>query len=404
MRSKILLFASIVLAIIQSHAQNYNDLTGQDSPNTITTAVPFLMIAPDSRSGGIGEIGAASTPDAQSMHWNPAKYAFIEKNMGFSVSYSPWLSNLVNDINLAYLTFYNRIDDRSAFAFSLLYFSLGYITFTDESGNSLGDYKPNEFSIDGTYSRKFSENISGAVATRFIYSNLTLGQNVQGAETTAGISIAADVAIYYQKELSIAGLDRSQLSFGLNISNIGNKISYSKTEIEKDFIPTNLRLGTCFTMDLDDYSTLSVMADINKLLVPTPPIYKLDSNSQRIPIPGTDKFEIEKGRDPDVSVVGGMFQSFYDAPNGFSEEMQEIIYSIGVEYWYDKQFAIRGGYFHESAYKGNRQFFTLGAGLRYNVFGLDFAYLIPTEQQNPLQNTLRFTLTFDFDAFQKQSN
>jgi hypothetical protein len=401
MKKTLLLLVAIIALGISSYAQpNY---IGQESQNTITTAVPFLMIGPDARSGGMGEVGAATTPDANSMHWNPAKYAFVDKKMGLGVSYSPWLRKLVNDINLAYVPFYYKIDDKSTVAASLKFFSLGDITFTDIQGEIIGNYRPNEFSVDGTYARKFSENFSGAVAARFIYSNLTQGQFVAGAATKAGTSFAADVAIYYTKDLSINGLEGANFSFGTNISNIGQKISYSNDDAAKDFIPTNLRLGPKLTIDLDDYNTFSFSFDLNKLLVPTPPIYKVDTLGNPVLDPAGNP-EIEKGKDPNVSVMKGMMQSFYDAPGGFSEELKEIIWVVGAEYWYDRQFAVRAGYFHESAMKGNRKFFTLGAGLRYNVFGLDFSYLIPTEQQNPLQNTLRFTLTFDFDGFQDQAN
>jgi len=362
--------------------------------NTITTAVPFLMIAPDARGGGLGDAGVSSTPDANSLHWNPAKYAFIEKDMGIAVSYSPWLRALVNDISLAYLSGYKKIgkNNDQAIAASLLFFSLGSITFTNDQGNSLGDYKPNEYAVDACYSRKFSEVISGGVSLRYIHSNLTCGQFVGGAESHAGNSIATDVSAYYQKEFE-SGKTPAKLGVGLNISNIGAKISYTDSP-ERDFIPINLRFGPTLTLDLDEYNSLAIMVDVNKLLVPTPPHYATDS------IHGT---VIIAGKDPNVSVVSGMFQSFGDAPGGFKEEIKEFTFSPGVEYWYDKQFAIRAGFFYEDKTKGNRKFFTLGAGLKYNVFGLDFAYLIPVEQRNPLENTLRFTLIFDFDAFKEQN-
>ncbi|MBN3035096.1 MAG: type IX secretion system outer membrane channel protein PorV [Bacteroidales bacterium] len=393
---KVFLIAGLAFFIV--HAQGQSTQIGQESDqNVITTAVPFLQIGPDARSGGMGELGVSTTPDGTSMHWDPAKLAFIEKDFGFAVSYSPWLRNLVNDINLAYLSGYVRIDGKSSVGWSLKYFSLGDITFTDITGERIGDYRPNEFSIDGAYSRKFSDHVSGAVSARFIYSNLTQGQFVQGQATKAGTSIATDVAMFYTKELSIPSLSGSRLNFGVNISNIGAKISYSNDDKIKDFIPTNLRLGPTLSLDIDDYNTLNFSIDINKLLVPTPPIYATDSAGQPIYDDAGNRV-IADGKDPNVSVVQGIIQSFYDAPDGFSEELKEFIWVLGAEYWYDKQFAVRAGYFHESASKGNRKFFTLGAGLRYNVFGLDFSYLIPTDQQNPLQNTLRFTLTFDFDA------
>lgn len=377
---------------------------GQDMQrNVITTAVPFLMIGPDGRSGGMGELGAGTEPDAISMHWNPAKYAFIDKSFGFSVSYSPWLKKLVPDINLAYLTGYVRIDDKSTVAGSLKFFSLGDIAFTDNDGFNYMTARPNEFSIDGAYSRKFSRKISGAVAARFIYSNLTQGQEVQGTSTKPGTSVAADVAMFYKTDMNINWLEYSEFAFGVNISNIGAKISYSNDDLNKDFIPTNFRIGPSWLLGIDDYNSIRFSLDINKLLVPTPPIYSADS-SGNIVINPDGTYDIAHGYSSEVSVVQGMIQSWYDAPGGFSEEMKEYIWVVGMEYWYANQFSVRGGYFHESKDKGGRQFFTLGVGLRYNVFGLDFSYLIPTDQQNPLANTLRFTLTFDFDKINKASN
>lgn len=376
-----------------------NELLGGSQINTITTAVPFLMIAPDARAGSMGDVGVATSPDANSMHWNPAKYSFIDKDMGFSVAYSPWLRALVSDIHLAYLSGYKKIDEKQAIAGSLLYFSLGDITFTDVVGTTIGQYKPNEYAVDLAYTRKLSESFSGGVSARYIYSNLTGGVFVGGQESKPGISIATDVSGYYQKKFEL-GKQKSKFAAGFNISNIGTKISYTEST-EKDFIPTNLRIGTGFTTELDNYNVISVYFDVNKLLVPTPPIYQLDSFGN--PVKDNGKLVIGSGKDPNVSVVSGMFNSFNDAPNGFSEEMSELAYSIGIEWWYDKQFALRGGYFNEHKTKGNRKYFTLGAGLKYNVFGLDFSYLIPTEQRNPLENTLRFTLLFDFDAL-KETN
>jgi len=402
---KIFVLTSLLISYSYGFSQNlnYNDVLGQNSKdriNTITTAVPFLIIAPDARAGALGDAGVASKPDANSMHWNPAKYAFIDNDMGFSMSYSPWLRALVNDINLAYLTAYKRIDKQQTIAASLLFFSLGDITFTNDIGQVIGDYKPNEFSLDFAYARKFSEDISGAISLRYIYSNLTGGIFVGGAESKAGQAIATDVSVYYRKPIEINSQEAT-ISFGANISNIGNKISYTEN-IETDFIPINLRIGPSISFDLDNYNQISILFDVNKLLVPTPPVWKLDSNG--MPVYGPNgKREILLGRDPNVGVVSGMFGSFGDAPGGFKEEIREFSLSTGVEYWYDKQFAIRAGYFHEHATKGNRKYFTLGAGLKYNVFGLDFAYLIPTQQRNPLENTLRFSLIFDFAAFKEQS-
>ncbi|MCD6660739.1 MAG: type IX secretion system outer membrane channel protein PorV [Lentimicrobium sp.] len=402
---RITLVVSVIIASI-STIQGQNDKVtyiGQDL-NTITTAVPFLQIAPDARAGGMGEAGVSSAPDANSMHWNPAKYTYLENSMGFSMSYSPWLRALVSDINLAYLTGYLKLDENQTVAGSLLYFSLGDITFTDIQGATIGNYRPNEFALSASYARKLTQNLSGAVSARFINSNLTQGQSVGGASTKPGRSIAADIALYSEHDVEFPNME-GYFAWGLNISNIGSKISYSDDNTERDFIPTNLRFGPSLTLDIDDYNRLSFMVDVNKLLIPTPPIYATDSITGLPIFDDNGEQIIAFGKDPNVSVPVGMFQSFYDAPGGFKEEMREFALAVGVEYWYDKQFAIRGGYFYENQFKGNRKFFTLGAGLRYNVFGLDFAYLIPTggQARNPLENTLRFTLHFDFDAFQQQN-
>ncbi len=357
--------------------------------NPITTAVPFLLIAPDARSGGMGDAGVSSTPDVYSMFWNPAKYAFADKDFGFGIGYVPWLRGLVNDIGLASVAGYKKFGDKQAIAFSLRYFSMGSVTFTNETGQELGDVKPNEWTIDATYARKFSPSFSGAVAGRFIYSNLVPVKYIENVRP--GTSVAADVSLYYHKELAIKGLTASWFSFGLNISNIGSKISYSSSSVTRDFIPTNLRLGPSLIMDIDEYNRLTISVDLNKLLVPTPPIYATDSSGNPI------KGEIAKGKDPNVSPVTGMIQSFYDAPGGFKEELQEWNVSPAIEYWYNKLFSIRAGYFYENVNKGDRQFFTIGAGLRYNVFGLDFSYLVPVKSNNPLQNTMQFTLLFNFD-------
>lgn len=387
---KILSILLISIIALSSSQQSF----GQDERDwsTITTAVPFLMIGPDARAGGMGDIGAATAPDGNSIYWNASKLAFVDKAVGFNVSYVPWLKGLVDDIGLGYVSGYGKIGDKQTIAASLRYFSLGNITFTNEDGIPQGDYKPNEFAIDLAYSRKLSENFSAAVVGKFIYSNLTLGQDVGGVESRAGTSVAADVSMYYKKPLRFSHGKRGLWGFGVSINNIGNKISYTSST-EKDFIPTNLRIGTSFSMDIDDYSSISVSFDLTKLLVPTPPEYYKDGDD--IPDGSEVGDLVPPYKDNNVSVMQGMIQSFYDAP--FKEEMQEIIYAAGVEYWYDKQFALRGGYFYEHPQKGARQYFTLGAGLRYNVFGLDFSYLIATNPNNPLKNTLRFTLTYELE-------
>jgi hypothetical protein len=363
--------------------------------NVINTAVPFLTIAPDARGGGMGDVGVSTSPDATSLFWNPAKYAFNEHRFGFQTSYVPWLRALVNDIGLFSLFGYYKIDDKSAVAASLRYFSLGEVKFYDDQGVSLGDYNPNEFAIDATYSRKFSERIAGAVAGRFIYSNLTQGQG--GIDAHAGWSVAADVAFYYRLPVEVAALDGSYFNFGANISNIGRKISYTNSNVSDAFIPTTLRFGPSYEMDIDRYNQIALFLDISKLLVPTPPIYAVDEDGHPILNPdGT--YQIEKGKSNNVSVFKGMIQSFYDAPGGFSEEMQELMWSFGAEYWYNKLFAIRGGYFYEHKNKGNRQYLGLGASIRYSMFDLGFSYIVPTNGQvSPQDNTLRFTLSLNFD-------
>lgn len=370
--------------------------------NTITTAVPFLLITPDSRAGGMGETGVATTPDVNSIHWNAAKLAFAPKKIGLGISYTPWLRALVPDINLAYISFYMQPDKRSAFGTSLRYFSMGNITFTDNVGNVIGQFRPNEFAVDAAYARKLSDHFSAAMTARLIRSNLTNGITVGGQDTKPGTSVAVDISAYYMNDkMKLSGKPTTFMA-GIAISNIGNKISYS-TSINKDFIPINLRLGAGISVKADDYNRIGFQLEFDKLLVPTPPVYEID------PATGSPKivngqYVILAGKDPNRSVPEGMFGSFSDAPGGFKEEMREINICTGVEYWYNETFAIRTGYFFEHPTKGNRQFFTLGAGIKYHVFGLDFAYLIPTNaQRSPLQNTLRFTLTFDFDAMKSQN-
>jgi hypothetical protein len=378
---------------------------GQDTgeqPNPITTAVPFLLIAPDARGGGMGDNGVSSSPDAYSIYWNSAKYAFAEKDFGFGIGYVPWLRGLVNDIGLASVCGYKKFGDKQAIAASLRFFSMGSVTFTNDIGQELGDVKPNEWTIDLTYSRKFSQVVSGAVSARYIYSNL-VPVNYTKYDVKPGQSVAADIAIYVHKPLEIQSLAGASIDFGLCISNLGAKISYSGSSTLSDFLPANLRIGPSFTMDIDEYNRVSILLDLNKLLVPTPPIYAKDTNGQPVIGPDGNKV-IDKGMDPNVSAMTGVFHSFYDAPFGFKEEMQEINVSAAIEYWYNKLFSFRMGYFYESPYKGDRQFFTLGAGLRYNVFGLDFSYLIPIKQNNPLQNTMQFTLLFNFDGNKKQKD
>lgn len=407
MQKKIIVAVGIwIILSAQALAQtnNSSNLTTQELSgrvNTITTAVPFLMIAPDSRQGGMGEAGAATPADGNSIHWNVAKMAFAEKKGGAALSVTPWLKQLVPDIYLYYIAGYAKISKTQAIGASLRYFSLGNITFTDIVGNTTGQFRPNEFAVDLAYSQKLSKTFSAGLAARYIRSNLTGNYTLSnGQPTKPGTSVAVDVGLYYQSQKLKINDKKATASLGLVFSNIGQKVSYS---VQKDFIPMNLRLGGGLKMNIDDYNTFGIYGDLNKLLVPTQPVYLKT-------ISGTDSTDINQqkiivaGKDPNVPVAKGILQSFGDAPGGAQEELKEINYSVGFEYWYAKTFAVRAGYFNESKTKGNRKFFTAGIGLRYNVFGLDMAYLIPITQRNPLQNTLRFTLTFDFDAFKDQNN
>jgi len=387
-----------------ANAQNSGEEIDVDqlagAEKTIEYAVSFLTIATDSRAGAMGDAGVATSPDNNSMHWNPAKYAFIQNDMGFSLSYTPWLRNLVKDINLAHLAFFKRLDKQQTIAASLVYFSLGEIIFRNDFGDYNGQHSPNEFSIDLAYSRKFSERISGGMAFRYIRSDLTGGAYIGGSESKAANAVAADLSMYYYNpDLTIAE-KQAALSFGINISNIGSKISY--TNANKDFLPTQLRVGTALRYHLDPYNSITGTVDISKFLVPSTPLYLEDENGNVV-LDENDDPVILKGQNPDVSVPQGMIQSFYDAPGGLDEELHELKYSFGVEYWYLNQFAVRGGYFTEHQNKGNRKYFSIGAGLKLNVFKIDFSYLIPQRQNNPLANTVRFTLGFDFEAFQQQN-
>lgn len=397
-------FGTIILMSSQASAQTSAALTTQDLSgrvNTITTAVPFLMICPDSKQGGMGEVGAATPSDGNSIHWNVAKMSFAEKKGGAAISVTPWLKQLVPDIYLYYVAGYGKISKTQTIGASLRYFSLGNITFTDIVGNTTGQFRPNEFAVDLAYSQKLSETFSAGIAARYIRSNLTGNYTLSnGQATRPGQSAAVDVGLYYQSKKLKINDKKATASVGLVVSNIGSKVSYS---VKKDFIPINLRLGGGLKMNVDDYNTFGIYGDINKLLVPTQPIYLKTVNGNDSINSSTNEKIIEAGKNPDVAVPKGMIQSFGDAPGGFKEELNEINYSVGFEYWYAKTFAVRAGYFNESKTKGNRKFFTAGIGLRYNVFGLDMAYLVPITQRNPLQNTLRFTLTFDFDAFKDQN-
>jgi len=386
--NKPIITVALLISLLFSGIHCIFGQSGSDELNAIQTVVPFLTIAPDSRAGAMGDAGAATSPDIYSMHWNPAKFAFIEGKGGFGISYSPWLRTLVPDINIAYIAGYKRIDSRQVAAASLLYSSLGDIPFTDNFGNLQRVFIPTEFALDVAYSRIFGEYFSGGIAFRFIYSNLTGGFSSGGTDTRPGISFAADVSGLYRRETELFGRD-AIVSAGINFSNIGSKMSYTSSK-EPDFIPMNLRLGGACTIEIDNYNSFTFTTDLNKLLVPTPPKYDTERN-------------IIGGKDPNVSVPVAIFQSFYDAPGGFTEELHEITVSLGAEYWYNNQFAIRGGYFHENETKGNRKYFTAGAGFRMNIFAIDFSYLMPLVQNHPLARTLRFSLSFEFAALRNAS-
>lgn len=361
--------------------------------NPIYTGVTSLSIAPDARAGALGDVGVATDPDVNSQYWNPAKYPFTIARAGVSMSYTPWLRQLVSDIDLVNLVGYYRIGDYSAVSGSLTYFSLGEVFVEDEM-----TIKPYEMALDLAYSRMLSETFSAAIALRYIHSDL---QYNYAEDMSPGNAFAADIALYYNNYIML-GNRECLLGLGLNASNIGTKISYDDGATN-EFIPTNLRLGASLLIPIDEYNTISFSADLNKLLVPTRPTY-----SQFLEDNGYEKGDnsyyseyqtwLESTGYNDISPISGIFKSFSDAPGGFSEELKEIYGGIGVEYCYNQQFSVRGGYHYENEYKGNRKYFTVGAGFRMNVFSLDAAYLISTAQSNPLDQTLRFSLSFDMDG------
>ncbi|GHT00372.1 hypothetical protein FACS189421_12380 [Bacteroidia bacterium] len=360
----------------------------EDKFNPLRTGVPSLTIAPDARGGAMGDIGAATDPDIFSQYWNPAKYAFAYSKAGIGLSYTPWLAKLVDDIYLADLSGYYKLGDNDNLAIgaSLRYFSLGDIILTEPThGDPIGETSPYEMAVDASISLKFSETFAGAVAFRYIYSDL--GSGVGMEDMQPGTAIAADIAGYYNNYVMM-GSNECLFGLGFNISNIGNKVSYDGGNTNV-FLPTNLRLGASLLYPLDDYNTLSISADINKYLVPTPPDLDAVLSNERDSVMQAYY---------DIPPISGMFKSFNDAPGGMKEELQEVTWSLGAEYAYDNKFFVRGGYFHESPYKGNRQYFSLGTGFKLTSFQLDVAYLISTVPSNPLDQTLRFTLSFDMDG------
>lgn len=402
---KILLTLSVVIVFMSVSYAQY-DMSGRLTKsekmgkyfNPITTAVPFLMIAPDARSAGMGDIGSCSSADVNSQHHNPSKYVFSKSKFGISFSYSPWLTSLSKSlgISLAYLSTYWKITDMDAIAFSLRYFHLGEIAFTDEYGQVYANPTPNEFAIDFTYARKLTDVFSMALTPRFIYSNITASYDMYSSSGRPGLAGAADLSLCYEQDFRTKGLENSTVRLGVNISNMGNKMTYSSNASPeaRDFLPANLKIGLSYTMDFDGYNSLSILGEMNKLLVPTPPKWARDSV--------TNERYIVAGKNNRVSSAQGIFQSFYDAPNGFREELYELAWSFGLEYAYNNLLYVRTGGFFESKYKGNRKYLTFGAGLHYNIFQIDVSYLFSvSEQHHPLEHTLRFTLSFDLKSFKK---
>ena len=375
----VILASSFSLCVLTVGADKKEDMF-----NPVNTAVTSQTIAPDARAGSMGDVGAATDPDVKSQYWNPAKYPFNISRAGVSINYTPWLRQLVNDIDLAQLVGYYRIGDYSAVSASLRYFSLGEVQLS-ESENAL-TINPYEMSLDVAYSLMLSEKFSLAAAVRWIYSDLTYDYTDQ---TSPASAFAADIACYYQNYINI-GARECQLGLGMNISNIGSKITFGGSD-RSEFIPTNLRLGASLMIPIDDYNRISFAADANKLLVPTYPQQKEGESSA--------DYDARVEKDYyDVSSISGIFKSFSDAPGGFSEELKEIQWSVGAEYVYNDKFALRAGYHHESETKGNRKYFTVGAGFKMSVFSLDAGYVIATAKSNPLDQTLRFSLTFDMDG------
>lgn len=380
---KLILFTCCILAVSFASAQD----------RVITTAVPFLLVSADARAAGMADIGVATSADAFSQQWNPAKYAFAIDKQGFSMSYTPYLTDLANDISLGQLTYYNKISERSAFAASIRYFGFGEIELrqTGDPNEQFPTVSPNEFAVDGSYSLKLSEKFSMAVAGRYIHSNLKVVTD--NGDASAANSFAIDVAGFYQSEEIAYNEFNGRWRAGFNIQNLGPKISYDNDEISTNFLPANLKLGTGFDFILDDYNKIALNVEFNKLLVPTPQDPDLNGD-------GTITTE-ERAQNLDnyrsIGWVSGVFKSFGDAPDGFGEESKEVTYSIGAEYSYQESFALRLGYFNESSQKGARKFFTMGAGFKYNIVKVDLSYLFSASKvKNPLENTLRFSLTFNF--------
>ncbi len=377
------------------------DNNGECISNTLLTAVPFLRITPDARSGAMGDAGVALTPNSNSLHFNASNLVFAEDQSGFSFTYTPWLRNLnLDDIFLLYVSGYYKLDENQAIGGGIRFFSLGDIDFTDANGGSLGTGRPREGEFTVAYARKLGDKLSASLSGKYVFSNLASGLQVNGVDINTATSFAADFGLNYRTKTNVGGY-KGEWSYGLAVTNIGSKVSYTTDNLVKDFIPANIGLGTALKLDFDDYNSLTFTADFNKLLVPTPISRKIvDASGNLIDNKDWDKNSNNIADYREKSLFSGILGSFADAQGGLREEIKEVSISVGAEYWYDKQFAFRGGYYWESAEKGNRRFFTVGAGIKYNVFGIDLSYLIPTSViPNPLDNTLRFSLLFDFSVF-----
>ncbi len=377
---------------------SFYGIYAQNTERIITTGVPFLLVNPDARAGGMGDQGVATSADAYSQYWNPAKYPFAKATSGVSVSYTPYLTALVNDLNLSQLTYFQKLDDRSSFSGGFRYFNLGEIEFRKTADDPAVIRKPNELAFEGAYALKWSNQFAMSVTGRYIRSNLKVPET--DADASAANAFAVDIAGFYEsKEFALSGFI-GKYRAGFNIQNIGPKIKYNADGVQ-NFLPTNLKAGAGFDFILDQYNTISVTGEISKLMVPTPQSVT-DLNGDGVI--DTQDSQINSNNYNSIGWSSGMFKSFNDAPGGFSEEMREIIWSLGAEYWYQESFALRTGYYHESQMKGFRKFYTIGAGFKYNVFNIDLSYIFSTSNiPNPLEGTLRFSLTFNFGEKVKKS-
>lgn len=406
-----LLFALVLVSSSTSYGQFFNQelgcVVGPDGncvPNTLLTAMPFLRIAPDARGGAMGDVGITVTPDPNAIHYNAANLAFVEKSTALALTYTPWLRELnLNDVFLLHFSGFKKLSKLETIGFGLRYFSLGEINFTDVQGINIGLGNPRELEFNVAYARKLGDNFAASLSAKYVYSNLASGQNVNGIDINSANAFAADVGITYKKKTKLGGYD-SEWTYGLALTNLGSKVSYTDVAEVQDFLPSNLGFGAGLLMNFDQYNTMSFHFEVNKLLVPTPvarQIVNADGTFSNNPEWSTDGDEIADYRQK--ALFAGVFGSLGDAQGGFGEEVKEFSFSLGTEYWYDKQFAVRAGYYYEHPEKGDRQYLTVGLGIQYNIFGINLSYLVPTNnRRNPLDNTLRFSLIFDFEGYQEK--